>query len=155
MQIIVYTNDDGGVSILTPSPDCGLSIEEIAQKDIPLLRGNTREYLIINDSELPDRQYRNQWRISNGAVIVDNTIINETPKPIREIDARRLRLALLELGLLDTVELALSNLPKAAQIDWEYATIIREDYPLVVSLSGALGLDVTQVFDKAQSIGSV
>ena len=81
--------------------------------------------------------------------------VNTTPKPIREIDARRLRLALLELGLLDTVELALSNLPKAAQIDWEYATIIREDYPLVVSLSGALGLDVTQVFDKAQSIGSV
>jgi hypothetical protein len=150
-QVIVFENEDGGASILIPIPDCGLSIEEVAAKDVP----DGKEYLIIDDSELPDRQYRNQWRISNGAVIVDNTIINETPKPIREIDARRLRLALLELGLLDTVELALSNLPKAAQIDWEYATIIREDYPLVVSLSGALGLNVTQVFDKAQSIGSV
>jgi len=150
-QVIVFENEAGGASILIPIPDCGLSIEEVAAKDVP----DGKEYLIIDDSELPDRQYRNQWRISNGAVIVDNTIINETPKPIREIDARRLRLALLELGLLDTVELALSNLPKAAQIDWEYATIIREDYPLVVSLSGALGLDVPQVFDKAQSIGSV
>lgn len=82
-------------------------------------------------------------------------VVNAAPKPIREIDARRLRLALLELGLLDKVETALSNLPKSAQIDWEYATTIREDYPLVVSLSEALSLDVTQIFDKAQSIGSV
>jgi len=82
-------------------------------------------------------------------------VANTTPKPIREIDARRLRLALLKLGLLDKVEAALSNLPKAAQIDWEYATTIREDYLLVVSLSEALDLDVTQIFDKAQSIGSV
>jgi hypothetical protein len=81
--------------------------------------------------------------------------INAEPKPIREIDARRLRLALLELGLLDKVEAALSSLPKAAQIDWGHATTIREDYPLVVSLSEALDLDVTQIFDKAQSIGSV
>lgn len=81
--------------------------------------------------------------------------INAAPKPIREIDARKLRLALLELGLLDKVEAALSSLPKAAQIDWEYATTIREDYLLVVSLSEALDLDVTQIFDKAQSIGSV
>ena len=81
--------------------------------------------------------------------------VNAAPKPIREIDARRLRLALLELGLLEKVETALSSLPKAAQIDWEYATTIREDYPLVVSLSEALGLDITQIFNKAQSIGSV
>lgn len=154
MKIIVYKNDQGSVSILTPV-DRGLTIEEIAQKDIPLLNGNPREYLIIEDSELPDRRYREQWRISNGAVIVDSSAINEMPKPIREIDARRLRLALLELGLLDKVEAALSSLPKAAQIDWEYATTIRENYPLVVSLSEALDLDVTQIFDKAQSIGSV
>jgi hypothetical protein len=88
-------------------------------------------------------------------IVKTQASINAEPKPIREIDARRLRLALLKLGLLDKVEAALSNLPKAAQIDWEYATTIREDYLLVVSLSEALDLDVTQIFDKAQSIGSV
>lgn len=154
MQIIVFENDQGLVSILTPA-DCGLPIEEIAKKDIPLLNGNPREYLIIDDSELPDRQYRYQWVIKDGAVVIDSNIVNEMPKPIREIDARRLRLALLELGLLDKVESALSSLPKSAQIDWKYATTIREDYPLVVSLSQSLELDVTQIFDKAQSIGSV
>lgn len=77
------------------------------------------------------------------------------PIVVREIDARRLRLALLELGVLDKVEATLSSLSKAAQIDWEYATTIREDYLLVVSLSEALDLDITQIFDKAQGIGSV
>lgn len=75
------------------------------------------------------------------------------PKPLpREIDARRLRLALIELNLLDTVESAIATLPKSAQIDWEYATHIKENYPLVQSLSGALGLNVAQIFDLAQSL---
>lgn len=73
MQIIAFENDQGLVSILTPA-NCGLSIEEIARKDIPLLNGSPRGYLIIDDSDLPDRQYRNQWRISNGAVIIDNQV---------------------------------------------------------------------------------
>lgn len=155
MKVIVFTNDSNIVSVMIPALDCGLSLEEIAEKDVPVLDGQSRPYLIIDDSELPDRQYREQWRISNGAVIIDSNIVNKMPKPIREIDARRLRLALLELGVLDKVEAALSSLPKAAQIDWEYATTIRENCPLVVSLSEALNLDVTQIFDKAQSIGSV
>jgi hypothetical protein len=81
-----------------------------------------------------------------------------TPNPMptvpttREIDARRLRLALVELNLLDTIESAIATLPKSAQIDWEYATFIKEDYPLVQSLSSALGLDVNAIFDKAQGL---
>ena len=68
MKVIVFTNDEGVVSIMTPAVDSHLTIKEIALKDIP----DGKEYLIIDDSELPDRQYRNQWRISNGAVIIDN-----------------------------------------------------------------------------------
>lgn len=106
MQIIVYTNDDGGVSILTPSPDCGLSIEEIAQKDIPLLRGNTREYLILDDSELPDRQYRDQWRISNGAVIVDNQVTAPVRFPNWDILYGRLLAGDLKPILLNLKQIA-------------------------------------------------
>lgn len=121
MQIIVYTNDDGGVSILTPSPDCGLSIEEIAQKDIPLLRGNTREYLIINDSELPDRQYRDQWRISNGAVIIDNLAL-----PVRFPNWDNLYARLL-LGDLKPILLNLKQIAKtdnAIAIDFMSLTTV-------------------------------
>ena len=71
---------------------------------------------------------------------------------IREIDARRLRLALSELGKLSIVETAIASLGEAAKIDWEYATFVREDYPLVTALSTNLGLDVNAIFTKAISL---
>ena len=71
---------------------------------------------------------------------------------IRCIDARRLRLALFNLGLLGTVTGAIAALPQSAQIDWEYATTIREDYPLVVALATNLGLDTDAIFTLASSL---
>jgi hypothetical protein len=70
----------------------------------------------------------------------------------RMIDARRLRLALHQLDLLEIVESAIATLSKSAQIDWEYATEIKEDYPLVISLSTELGLNVSEIFDIAIAI---
>jgi hypothetical protein len=70
---------------------------------------------------------------------------------VREIDARQLRLALLQMELLDDIEAALSQLGRAAQIEWEYATNIREDYPLVLALATNLGLDTKEIFDLANS----
>ena len=32
---IIYQNDNGGVSIIIPA-DCGLTVEQIAAKDVPL-----------------------------------------------------------------------------------------------------------------------
>ena len=46
---------------------------------------------------------------------------------------------------------AIAALPQSAQIDWEYATTIREDYPLVVALATNLGLDTDAIFDLASS----
>ncbi len=54
---IVYQNDEGGVSIIVPA-DCGLTIEEIAAKDVP----TGKEYHIVDVSEIPtDRTFRNAW----------------------------------------------------------------------------------------------
>jgi hypothetical protein len=56
-QRIVYQNDEGGISIIVPA-DCGLTIEEIAVKDVP--EGKT--YHIVDVSEIPtDRTFRNAW----------------------------------------------------------------------------------------------
>jgi hypothetical protein len=71
---------------------------------------------------------------------------------VREIDARRLRLALLQLKLLDKVEAAISMLDRGAQIDWEYATEIKENYPLVLALATNLGLDTEAIFTLAISL---
>jgi hypothetical protein len=54
----IFKNEYGGVSILIPAPECGLSIEEIAAKDIPA----GTPYKIIDVSEIPsDRTFRNAW----------------------------------------------------------------------------------------------
>jgi hypothetical protein len=58
-QRIIYQNDKGGVAVLIPA-DCGLTIEEIAAKDVPT--GNP--YKIVDVSEIPtDRQWRNEWTV--------------------------------------------------------------------------------------------
>ena len=57
-QRIIYPNDDGGVSIIIPAPECGLTIEEIAAKDVPA----GKPYKIINAEDQPsDRTFRNAW----------------------------------------------------------------------------------------------
>jgi len=54
---IVYQNEEGGISIIVPA-DCGLTIEEIAAKDVP----TGKEYHIVDVSEIPtDRTFRNAW----------------------------------------------------------------------------------------------
>lgn len=55
---IIYPTPDGGVAIIIPAPDCGLTIEQIAAKDVPA----GVEYKIIDADEVPtDRTFRNAW----------------------------------------------------------------------------------------------
>ena len=57
-QRIIYPTDDGGVAIIVPAPDCGLSIEEIAAKDVPA----GKSFKIIDTADVPtDRTFRNAW----------------------------------------------------------------------------------------------
>ena len=85
-------------------------------------------------------------------VVVPNPVPQPIAIEVREIDARRLRLALLQLGKLSMVKTAIASLGEAAQIDWEYATFVKEDYPLVMALSTNLGLDINAIFTKAESL---
>jgi hypothetical protein len=58
-QRIIYQNDAGGVAIITPC-DCGLTIQEIAAKDVPA----GKPYKIVDASEIPtDRQWRDYWTV--------------------------------------------------------------------------------------------
>ena len=58
IQLIIYPNDNGGVVVLTPAPECGLTIEEIAAKDVP----EGKPYKIVDGSDIPtDRTFRNAW----------------------------------------------------------------------------------------------
>lgn len=60
MKRIIYKNSNGGVSIIIPAPECELSVEEIAAKDVPA----GRPYKIVDASEIPlDRTDRDLWDV--------------------------------------------------------------------------------------------
>ena len=55
---ILWQTEDGGVAVIIPTDNCGLTVEEIAQKDVP----SGRPYKIVDVSEVPtDRTFRNAW----------------------------------------------------------------------------------------------
>ena len=54
---IIYPTNDSGVAIIIPA-ECGLTIEEIAAKDVPA----GKPYKIVNVADIPtDRTFRNAW----------------------------------------------------------------------------------------------
>lgn len=59
-QRIIYSNDDGSVSVIVPAPDCGLTVEQIALKDVPF----GKPFKIVDAADIPaDRTQRNAWAV--------------------------------------------------------------------------------------------
>jgi hypothetical protein len=72
MQIIIYKNSNGGVSVIYPITDSGLPLEQIALKDVPA--GSPFKILDITDLPLDgtlnelgipniDKTFRDQWDV--------------------------------------------------------------------------------------------
>ncbi len=71
-HVIVYetTNKLGEpqIAIITPTAECGLTVEQIASKDVP----EGVSYIIIDSDTLPNnREHRGAWELRNGAVVVN------------------------------------------------------------------------------------
>ena len=65
---IIYKNTEGGVSVIVPSPNTALTIEELATKDVP--EGTTFD--IVDTVDVPsDRTFRNAWDINASAIVTD------------------------------------------------------------------------------------
>lgn len=79
--IVIYTNPDGKVSVMTPNLDCGLTLEEIIANDLP--EGSTN--ITITDSTvLPeDSLFWDSWSIVNSVVMENITIAKEFSHNIR------------------------------------------------------------------------
>ncbi len=55
---IIYPTDEGGVAVIVPASDCGLTIEQIAAKDVPA----GKPFKIVDVMEIPsDRTFRAAW----------------------------------------------------------------------------------------------
>jgi hypothetical protein len=60
MNRIIYQNNDGGVSIIIPTPEAlqTLTIDDIAKKDVPA----GVPYKIVDATDIPeDRTFRGAW----------------------------------------------------------------------------------------------
>ena len=57
-QRIIYPTDEGGVAVIAPADCCGLTIEEIAAKDVPA----GKSFKIVDAADIPsDRTFRSAW----------------------------------------------------------------------------------------------
>ena len=57
----VYTRDDGGVTVVCPADNCGLTLEQIKAKDCPY----DKTVYTVNKSAIPsDRSFRDAWTYS-------------------------------------------------------------------------------------------
>jgi len=91
-QVIIYTNDNGGVSVCIPTGE--LPIEEVLAKDCPA------GAIIVDANSLPT-EYFDAWELVDGQVVINETkkqaIIDAKQAPI---DAKASALAkLAALGL--------------------------------------------------------
>jgi hypothetical protein len=58
---IIYPTDDGGVAVIVPAAECGLTIEQIAAKDVPA----GKPFKIVDVADIPeDRTFRNAWEFT-------------------------------------------------------------------------------------------
>ena len=58
MQCIIYPDAQAGIAVTVPYLDCGLTLEQIARKDVP----TGVAYRVIDDTDLPgDYAYQSAW----------------------------------------------------------------------------------------------
>lgn len=56
---IIYKNDDGVASVVIPA-DCGLTVQQIAEKDVP----TGKPFAIVDATDIPaDRSQRGAWDV--------------------------------------------------------------------------------------------
>ena len=54
----IYTNDDGGISIVVPADNTDLTLDEIKAKDCP----SNKTVYTVSKAEIPtDRSFRDAW----------------------------------------------------------------------------------------------
>lgn len=86
-QVIVFTNQNGGVSVCTPTGE--ISIEDVQKKDIP---SGVQSFIVAsNNLPLQDEDFFDAWEQSNGVV----TVNLEKARVITKDRLRRLREPLL------------------------------------------------------------
>jgi hypothetical protein len=121
MNIIIYDNGNG-VSVVFPTGE--LSIEEVQIKDCP-------QGTVIDDSELPSRDFRNAWELVDEAVSVNFA---------KAQDLTKARLREERKPLLEAQDVAFQ---RALELDTDKSAIVAEKQRL---------RDITNKVDTATTL---
>lgn len=120
----------------------------IQKSDNKILRiGN--EFFNLSDEkpfywiECPDN-CNTDWTY-DGENFIEPVVPEPEPYIPESVSMRQARLALLQSGLLATVDAAIASGTEADKITWEYATEVNRSDALVDNLSVALGLSEQQL----------
>ena len=72
MKIIYELN--GNVHVINPNTKCGLTVEQIAVKDVP----TGVSFEIVNDSVIPSsREYRYAWKLNGDKIEIDQNKVSK------------------------------------------------------------------------------
>lgn len=57
-KVIIFPNDNGSVAVIFPILECGLSLDEIAMKDVPA----GKPFKMVEASDIPeDKTFSDAW----------------------------------------------------------------------------------------------
>ena len=85
MKIIYELN--GNVHVMVPVLDCGLTIEQIAAKDVP----SGIPFHIVEDSAIPiSREHRNEWKLNGKTIEIDQVKLAVKLSKLTQKSAARL-----------------------------------------------------------------
>lgn len=140
MSCIAYTTEDGGVAVIYPAN----TVAE-AMKDVP----TGAEHAVLDAATLPTSD-REAWALQGGKVVIDPAR-KEAAKAVARssmVCSRfQAKAALLQAGLLDQVEAAISNSDATTKLAWAEAVEFRRTSPTIAKLGALLDLNDTQLDD--------
>lgn len=81
-----------------------------------------------------------------GATWDGSAFIKKTASTVpSSVTMKQARLALLAAGLLDDIDATIKASNRESKIEWEYASEVRRDHPLIASMQQARGLTDAEV----------
>ena len=149
MQVIIFPQENGGVSVIYPAPEYADQIEAVAQKDVPV----GKPWRIIDADDLPTQDLRARWRWTDAGPLDLADPIAAVPQSVSRFQAKA---ALAMAGLLDQANAAVAASGDVVlQLAWAEATEFKRNSPGINALAPALGLDdaaLDQLFIAAAEI---
>jgi len=144
-----YEADGAKVVLVTPKPSCG-ELERVQRDGIEEdALGNTVQKWKVEPmfSEYTNDEDVLVTKAEQEADYIQKKFKDTVPTVIT---MRQARLALLDAGLLPTVDAAIANgTDEALKIEWEYATECKREWESLVAMATALGmseLDLDNLF---------